>query len=156
MSIEQAIANLQALKGRLKKLVAKEMVNTALDNIKRQTDVNGVSFAKRKPGAPRDAGRLVLVDIGDGRRSITASVTATGVQLTANDYMEAHNEGANITATAIVREHTRRRAGRSARVRSHTRRMNTQLPARTFFADSPRVRNRLDEMVQNQILEALT
>ena len=156
MSIDRAIARLQALKRNVRKIAANELVNYALDNIKRQRDINGMPLRKRKPGSPRDAGRAILVDTGDGRRSIQASVTATGAQLTANEYMVAHNEGATVRGTFRVRQHTRRRGGRAQTVKAHSRTVNFTLPQRAFAGKSREQINRIEKAIANQIIKALT
>lgn len=155
-TIQQAIANLEAVKRNLKKVAANEMVNYALDNIKGQRDISGVPFKKRKSSAKRNQGRAILVDTGDGRRSIEAKITANGAELQANEYMAAHNEGATIRTSARVRTHTRRRKGRAITVESHTRQINTTLPARTFAGKSKTQTNRIEKVIANQIIKALT
>lgn len=150
--ITQSIANLQKLKGQLGVIAANEMVNYALDNIRKGKDIHGQPFKARKQGSVRNAGRAILVDTGAGRRSITAKADANGATLTANEYMQAHNAGASTTVS--VRSHTRRRKGRSSNVAAHSRNMN--LPARTFAGDSPEQRKRIEKVIAQRIAQALT
>jgi hypothetical protein len=156
MSIDQAIANLQGVKRNLKKVVGNEMTNYALDNIKRQRDANGMPLRRRKPGTPRDARRLILVDTGEGRRTIAAVPTATGVELQAAEHMVAHNQGATIRGNFRVRAHTRRRKGRSEQVTAHSRQVNITLPQRQFFGKSAALTGRINERISKQIINALT
>jgi phage gpG-like protein len=152
MTIPQAIANLQILKRQLGTIAANEMVNYALDNIRKETDIYDKPMKKRKAGSARNTGRGLLVDTGDGRRSITAKPTATGASLTANEYMEAHNTGVNKTVT--VRAHSRTRKGRSESVQSFSRKMN--LPARTFSGKSDAQTERIEKIIAQRIAKALT
>ena len=152
MTIAQAISNLQALKRQLGTIAANEMVNYALDNIKKETDIYGKKMQKRKPGAARNERRGLLVDKGDGRRSITAKATPTGASLTANEYMEAHNTG--VKKTVSVRAHARTRRGRSENVKSFSRKMN--LPARTFTGKSDAQTERIEKIIAQRIVKALT
>lgn len=151
-TIQQSIANLTALKREVPTIAANEMVNFALDNIRTGKDINGNAFQPRKAGAPRNRGRAILVDTGDGRRSISARVDANGATLTANEYMQAHNTG--VSKPVTVRSHTRRSRGRSHKVSSHSRTMN--LPARTFAGDSPKQRERIQKVIAQRITQALT
>jgi phage gpG-like protein len=151
-TIQQSIANLEALKRDVPKIVANEMVNYALDNIRKGVDVNGKPLKKRKSGSPRDAGRAILVDTGDGRRSITAKPKGNVVELTANDYMQAHNDGAKQRVN--VRAHTRKRKGRSENVKSFTKQMN--LPQRQFTGKSTEQDNRIAKVIQQRIIKACT
>lgn len=153
MEIAQAIANLQALKSQLGTIAANEMINYALDNIRKETDIFGKPMKKRQPGSVRNTGRGLLVDKGDGRRSITAKVDANGATLTANEYMQAHNSGVNKPVS--VRGHARRgRSGRSHTVSSFTRQM--QLPARTFAGQSDKQTERIEKVIAQRIAKALT
>ncbi len=142
-TIEQSIKNLQALKTQLPKLAANEMVNDALDNIKKQQDIYGAPLKKRKPGSKRDQGRAVLVDTGDGRRSLRGVPDGRGAHLEGIDYMIAQNEGVHETVSK-----------RSRKGKSFTVHMN--LPQRKFSGDAPSLRDRIDKVVANRIVQALT
>ena len=155
MNVEQAIANLQQLERDLPKIVANEMVNFALDNIRAES-WSGVPWAKRKPGSVRDSGRNLLVDTGAGRRSIKAVQKPSGASLTANEYMQAHNEGARIQGTFSVRTHTRTRKGRKETVQQHSRTVNFELPERRFTGVSDKQSERINKLVADKIVKALT
>jgi phage gpG-like protein len=151
-----AVQKLEQLKADLPKLVGNEMVNYALDNMNAES-FDGKKWKKRKPGAPRNEGRKLLVDTGAGRRSIKVQrADQDRVDLTANEYMQAHNEGAKISKTVQVRSHARKRKGRSETVGSHSRKMNTQLPERKFTGKSPVQTTRINKMIANKIVKALT
>lgn len=176
MSIEQAITNLEKVKRNLKKTTGAQMVNFALTNIKNQ-NWHGKPFAPRNKNKGRQ--RAILVQSGDGRRSIEYRASADGrVWLIAAEYMIAHNEGVNKTVS--VRTHqratydkvkvgtgtfslkTRRERTRTARVariargtvKAHTRRMN--LPERRFFGQSNVLKSNISKAISQQILKALT
>jgi phage gpG-like protein len=151
-TIEQSIKNLEALRAKVPKIVANEMVNYALDNIRKGVDVRGKPFKPRKPGSQRNIGRGPLVDTGEGRRSIEARADATGATLTANKYMQAHNDGVNKTVS--VRSFTRTRKGRSESVRGFSRQMN--LPQRQFTGKSDAQTERIEKIIQQLILKAVT
>lgn len=139
------IQRLQQFKSELPTLVGNEMVNYALDNM-RAEGIDGKQWPKRKAGAPRDEGRRLLIDTGQGERSIrVVRQNKNFVEVSANNYMEAHNTGATINTTANVRSHTRRRQGRTEEVSAHTRQMNFTLPERTFLAPT----NALFKRIQN-------
>jgi phage gpG-like protein len=151
----EAIRRLQLLKQDLPKIVGNEMVNFALDNIRAES-WEGAPWQKRKPGAPRDRGRRLLVDKGHGRRSIKVkSATMYRVLLTAVDYMQAHNEGARIQGKYRVRAHVRRHRRGSYQVRSHTRNVNFKLPERRFTGKSRKQTRRIESVIQKRILKAL-
>jgi phage gpG-like protein len=138
------IARLQQFKRDIPVLVGNEMVNYALDNLRAQAYL-GVPYAQRKAGSKRNSGRRLLIDTGDGERSIRISASNSNyVELTANDYMEAHNTGVNKSVT--VRSHRRTRKGRATHeVASHERTM--KLPTRTFIAP--------DNVLDKRILKTL-
>lgn len=138
-----AVQRLQQLKEDLGKIAGNEMVNDALDNIRAERDINGAPMKPRKPGTRRNSGRSLLVDTSRGRRSIRHKEENTRVKLLGEEYMVAHNEGVNRTVSA-----------RSRRGKSFTRRMN--LPKREYAGDSPKLRSRINKIVANRIVRALT
>jgi hypothetical protein len=149
---QKVIAGLRKFKSQLPTLVGNEVVYFALDNLDAQVDAYGLPLKRRKPGATRDAGRRILKDTGDGDRSIHVSrKTPSLVEVTANEYMIAHNAGAVITSTAQVRKHTRNRKGRTENVMAHTRRVNITLPARTFLAPSGQLSTRLTGVLSKRL-----
>lgn len=139
----QAIANLEALKTRLTTLAGNEMVNEALDNIRQEKDINGQPMKPRSPKAKRNRGRRLLVDTGEGRRSIRQKISGTKVGLIANDYMVAHNEGVNKTVSV-----------RSRKGRTFSRKMN--LPQREFTGESRKQTERIERVIASQILKAVS
>ena len=144
-SWQKAVADLRRFKAEIPLIVANEMVNFALDNMRAESFA-GVPWAPRKANAVRNSGRRLLLDKGDGERSIKASrVNESVVEVTANEYMEAHNTGETINTTVVVRQHTRKRKGRSEEVKSHSRRMNIKLPKRTFIEPCKELDDRIDK-----------
>lgn len=138
-----AVQRLLQLKADVPKIVGNEMVNYALDNIREQKDINGMSFKPRNPRSPRNTGRAILVDTGRGRRSIADKIAGDKVSVTAEDYMVAHNEGVNKTVTA-----------RSRRGRTFSRKMN--LPQRQFTGESDKQTDRINRVIAGKIVQALT
>lgn len=151
MTVEETIAKLRQFQAEMPILVGNEMVNYALDNM-RAEGYDGEKWPPRKSNAPRNQGRRLLVDTGDGERSIRiVTQTATLVELSANEYMEAHNTGARIQGTFPVRAHTRRRRGRSEEVRAHNRQVDFTLPQRTFVSsESPMLLKRLNDVLEQR------
>lgn len=143
MDIPTAIRNLQALKANLPKIAANEMLNFALDNIKAQQDINGAPLKPRKPGSTRNTGRAILVDTGDGRRSLRGVPDATGAHVEGVNYMIFNNEGAQGSATA-----------RSKKGKSYTRAVN--LPQRKFIGAAPALTVRIENVIAQSIVKALT
>lgn len=151
-----SVARLEQFKKDLPKLVGNEMVNYALDNMDAEA-FDGKKWPARKPGAPRNQGRKLLVDSGDGRRSIgIQKATQSEVQLTANEYMQAHNEGETIRGTYMVRSHTRNRGGKTIDVSAHSRTVNFTLPERRFSGKSAVQTRRIQAMISKGIIKALT
>lgn len=146
----ETVKKLERLKSNLELIAANEMVNDALDNIRAES-YEGRKWKKRKAGAPRNEGRGLLVDSGAGRRSINAKKTAPGkASLTANDYMQAHNEG--VQQNVNVRAHSRTRKGRTSNVKSFTRDMN--LPERRFSGKGKKLIKRIEKVFANEIVKA--
>lgn len=149
-TLEQCIANLQQLKKNLPTIVGNEMVNDAKAHIRKGTDIKGRAMTPRKSGAKRNTGRALLVDTGDGLRSIDFEVKGKKIMLIAKDYMIAHNEG--VSATVTKRAHTRTRKGRSETVKSHSVKMN--LPQREYAGDSSVLRTKINTTVGNLATKA--
>jgi hypothetical protein len=159
MEYTKFLAALKKFREQMPALVANDMVNYALDNLNAQHDVDGQPMKPRRANAPRNQGRRILKDTGDGDRSIRISAqTESYVDITANDYMEAHNVGATIKKTVNVRAHRRARTGRSggpSEVAAHTREMNTTLPRRTFFAPSKELDRRIVKTLSTRLNKLL-
>lgn len=140
---QEAIRKIQQLKADIPKLTGNEMVNFALDNIRTES-WEGKKWAPRKAGSRRNSGRGLLVDTGAGRRSIRIARSNSQVtELTANEYMQAHNEGVNRTVSA-----------RSRRGKTYSRRMN--LPKRQYTGKSDKQTARIERVIANRLIAALT
>jgi hypothetical protein len=138
-----AVRKLEELKRNLPILVGNEMVNTALDNIRKETDIDGKPMQKRSAKAKRNTGRNLLVDTGRGRRSIKDVSNGDTIQLTAEDYMIAHNEGVDKTVSA-----------RSRKGKTYSRKM--KLPKRQFTGESAAQTERINKTIANAIVKALS
>ena len=115
--------------------------------------------------------RGVLVDTGALKRSIRkgratpvyAIIQAGGYGI---NYAQIHNEGGNISGTANVRKHNRNafartRAGRREQVKAHTvsahsRKYNINMPRRQFIGNSLVLDNRIELMMEAEIIRAIT
>lgn len=149
------ISRLQELKRQYPTLVGNELVNFAQDNI-RAGSWEGSAWPARKPGAPRNEGRGLLINTGRGWRSIRISRrSATIVELTADTHMAAHNAGAHIKGNFGVREHNRTRMGRVHRVSAHSRNVDFKLPKRQFVGKSRKFDVRITGILVRRILNAL-
>ena len=132
-------------------IVENEMVNTALDNLHAEKTADGSPMQPRKAGSKRNQGRRILLDTGDGDRSIRGRQNGNVITVEANEYMVAHNEGATIAGTFSVRAHTRRRRGKSEEVGSHTRTVNIKLPERTFLAPGKQLYTRIQNALESRL-----
>lgn len=140
---KDAIKRLEAVKQKIPTITGNEMVNFALDNIQRES-WEGKKWAPRKPGTKRNQGRKLLVDTGKGRRSIHVSKSSlTRTEIEAVDYMEAHNEGVHKTVNA-----------RSRKGKEYTIKMN--LPQRQWTGKSSEQTNRIETVIKQEIVKALT
>jgi phage gpG-like protein len=143
MHYKQFIDRLRQFRKEILPIAGNEIVNFAQDNI-RAEGFDGKKWQPRNPNAPRNDGRGLLIDKGDGVRSIrVVEENDQFVAVSANEYMEAHNTGAEISGTFSVKSHTRRRAGRTETVKAHTRTVNTKLPTRTFLASGDALNKRI-------------
>lgn len=126
---------------------------------------------------PRNS-RALLIDTGTLRRE-TYLQTATWEQVVvANSvpYAKAHNEGVRLGEIQQVKEYKRktttigvvkttslkkrtniqfgRKQSGETTVKAHTRRINQNIPARTFLADSPYLRNNIAKALALEITKA--
>jgi hypothetical protein len=149
------ISRLLALKASIPRIVGNEMINEAHDNLRNES-FEGKKYVPRKSGSPRDQGRRLLLDTGDGERSIRIQrESGERVDLTANDYMQAHNEGATIRGTFNVRSHIRRRNGRSEQVSAHSRTVDTKLPERPFIKATAKLIRRVNGAIFKRLIAIL-
>jgi phage gpG-like protein len=93
------------------------------------------AWKPRKSGAPRNRGRALLVDTGALRRSVRSEPGRGIVTVyTATPYAQVHNEGLQVTGTASIKSHQRRRKnGGTSTVKAHTRNVNFKMPKRQFM-----------------------
>ena len=148
MTVEQTIAKLRQLKHDLPVLVGNEMKNFALDNMRAEA-WEGKPWPRRKKGAKRDAGRRLLIDTGDGERSVrVVRISSDTIELTANEYMIAHNAGVNKTVS--VKAHRRK----GHRVKGHSRKMN--LPQRQFAGRSATLSGRIEKVWEMRVKKVFT
>ncbi len=121
--------------------------------------------ARKKEGKRK--GRAILVDSGRTRRSIRVLRTIPGLVAVGTDvpYAQAHNEGAKITSTASIGQHTRKAYTRkvkkkkqtvsAATVKAHSRKMNTTIPQRRFIGSSAFLNRRITMQLNYKITNIL-
>lgn len=142
-------------------------------------DVNTQPWKKRKESRAqrkKNAGRAVLVKSGRLRRSIRVTRKGRDFVAVGTDvpYAQIHNEGGRIRGTVTVKKHTRgsfymdevskpgarkekwvkKKAG-DVQVKSHSRKMNTNIPQRQFMGSSAVLRQKLHRQMQAMIQKAL-
>lgn len=168
-TIEQITARLQRLKQNLPAILGAEVVEFAVDNIRKEKQANGRPMTPRKTQNRSDqrnsARRGLLIDTGQGLRSIQVSRAMKGlVQISMEEYMGAHNTGATInhpggtdffyngekTVFVSKRKAQQLKAARKARLRK-TRPHTITLPPRPFLAKS----RRMDERLSRQVVQEL-
>lgn len=108
----------------------------------------------------RKAPGSLMVGKGSGRlkKSIRKiRVTPNSVTIgTDVPYAQIHNEGGTIKKTVTVKSHSRKRKGRSEKVKSHRRKMNTTIPQRQFIGESATLMHTIEELIgkeMNRILK---
>lgn len=101
-------------------------------------------------------GGSTLVKSGNLKASVrVARADATEVRLTAGNqqvnYAEIHNEGGVINKIVTVKEHKRRRKGRSETVKSHSRKMNLVIKQRQFMGNSEKLNISIGKTIDAEI-----
>jgi phage gpG-like protein len=124
-----------------------------------------IPWTPRK-GKEKGRRRAILVKSGALRRSIRVLDKGLGyVKIGTNmPYSKIHNEGGVIQTTQSVGEHTRRahtrKRGRGrgsrisvpeAKVKAHTRKVNTRIPKRQFVGPSSEVLRQTNEWLKTEI-----
>lgn len=99
----------------------------------------------------------LLVDSGRLKRSIRVlKTTKTGVTVgTDVPYAQIHNEGGTINQTLNIKQHTRKRKGRTHTVKAHKRKRKFDIPKRQFIGESAILMRRIERYVEREIKEAL-
>lgn len=145
-------------------IIGNEVVNFALDNFKKQGFL-GNSFqpwAKRKNPTrwgtvPPRNGRAILVDAGHLRRSIRITTVTQDAVGVGSDipYAKTHNEGLRIGQIQTVSSFQRKGKKGTHTVKSHTRKVNVNIPQRQFLGDSPYLVAKIKRIVSAEIMKAL-
>ena len=126
------------------------------------TDKGFRRWKKRTPSAPRNKGRAILTDTGTLKNSlrITKRTLRQVTISTRVPYADIHNEGGVISGNQSVRAHERkytkgRLKGRTVKVKSFNRDVNTTIPQRKFMGDSEQLQRRITKLVVKSIDKAL-
>ena len=122
-------------------------------------DRNRKKWAKRKllKGSRRRNSRGILTDTGRLRRSIRVLYRSHSKIIIGTDvpYARINNEGGEINVTQNVKTHSRKRNGRTHKVKAHTRKMNYTMPKRQFIGNSAILNRRLERMIEKEFKKAL-
>lgn len=101
----------------------------------------------KKRRNPNARGSLLVVT-GTLRRSIQASETPDGVRFTSNvPYATIHNEGGKGTVT--VRQHQRKRKGKTHTVKQHMR--TVKMPQRQFVGDGKETQRIIQDVIDDNL-----
>jgi len=151
------INRLQKLYVKFPELAGIEAVNFSKERF-RQKNWLDRTREKWKPRKRKAPGSL-MVGKGSGRlKKSIRKVRQTRNSVTIGTdvpYARIHNEGGDITKTVSVRSHTRKRKGRSTKVKSHARKMNTSIPKRQFVGESAILLRRIERLLQREITNIL-
>lgn len=146
---------LSRLYNRFPGLAAIEAVNFTKERFVRKNwvDKSREAWPKRK----RKGRGSLMVASGRLKRSIRKiKVTRNGVTIgTDVPYAQLHNEGGVINKTVNVRQHSRKRQGRSFTVKSHRRNMKLTMPERRFIGESAVLMRRIERVMQKEMNEIL-
>ena len=144
----QALARLY---NRFPELAAVEAVNFTKERfvMKNWVDRSRKAWPQRK----RKSRGTLMVKSGRLKRSIRKLKTTQNSVIIGTDvpYAQAHNDGKTIEKTVNVRQHTRKRKGRSHTVQSHTRNMKLTLPERRFIGESAVLARRVERLLQSEM-----
>jgi phage gpG-like protein len=121
------------------------------------------AWEKRKPNAPRNEGRSILVDTGQLRASVRVlrhnigSVTIGS----SKPYAQIHNEGGEIDTTqnvpaAQIKEYLAARKGKKVSIKAHTRKAHTRklkftMPKRQFMGMSKPLKEKIERRIATAI-----
>jgi phage gpG-like protein len=148
-------------------MAAIEAVNFSKERFVRKNwvDKSVTAWKKRKPSPEwhseeqkKAASRgSLMVKSGRLKRSIRKiKVTRNSVTIgTDVPYAEAHNEGAVINQMVTVKQHSRKRKGRTETVKAHRRKRKITLPERRFIGESALLLRRVERLVQREINDIL-
>lgn len=156
-NFDKILRRYRTLQNRLPEIIGVEGVAFALDNFRAQGFVDGATFPwkKRRRGAPRNSGRAILIDKGRLVRSVRVTKTTATQAWIGSDlpYAAIHNEGGQVTGTASVRQHTRRRGRSTHSVSAHTRKVNFRMPRRRFIGPSVTLSARINRKIKLELLK---
>jgi phage gpG-like protein len=184
MTPEEGIRILQnrfkSVWARLPVLVGNVAVNFTLDNFRRQGFLGNTleRWPARKQGWRKDKrpNRSLLINTGRLRRSIRILRVSPSAVVIGSDvkYAKAHNEGLRIGLIQTVKSHKRSinyhdevsapgarspkfgvtKVGEST-VKSHTRRIDQNIPRRRFMGNSPYLNASIKRTVSAEFLKAM-
>lgn len=114
----------------------------------KQSGESVTKWEKRKKDTEKDKGRGILMKTGRLRRSVRANPGPDMARVTSNvPYAAIHNEGGTISKTVTVKAHLRKRIV----IRSHQRKMNTDIPARPFMISTDSLNSKISKHIEDGI-----
>lgn len=113
----------------------------------------------RNRAGSKNRSQTLLVDTGRLKRSIRKLSANMNTVIIGTDvpYAQIHNDGGKIDKTVTVKSHSRRRRkrGGSSTVKSHSRKMNLNIPQRQFIGESNRLEMELFLHIEAKLETAL-
>ncbi len=99
----------------------------------------------------------LMVKSGRLKRSIRKlKVTRNSVTIgTDVEYAEIHNEGGTINQNINIRQHSRKRQGRTETVKAHKRARKLKIPERRFIGESAVLLRRIERLMQHEMNQIL-
>ena len=158
MNIAQLEVKFKAAILRLPPVAGAEVVNFALDNFRRQGFAGQAWKQRKNPTAwgqvPRNNGRALLVDKGDLKRSprVMRHNHEEVVIGSSVPYAKAQNEGFSGQVVQTVTGFQRKNG---SSVKSFSRTINQDIPARPFLANSPVLEERLKRVITEHMVRAM-
>lgn len=148
------MAAIEAVNFSKERFVRKNWVDKSVTAWKKRKASPEWHSEEQKKAASRGS---LMVKSGRLKRSIRKiKVTRNSVTIgTDVPYAEAHNEGAVINQMVTVKQHSRKRKGRTETVKAHRRKRKITLPERRFIGESALLLRRVERLVQREINDIL-
>lgn len=153
--LKEDLSNLQEWASSMPTQIGNAYLNFFLDRFDEQGWRDGGTLQKWKARSNRDKKlqkRALLVQSGRLRRSIRMKPVGNRIVFSSDaPYAKIHNEGGTVKARVSVRSHVRRRRGRTEKVSSHARNVNTKMPKRQFMGRSAFAEQIIIKQIERQL-----
>jgi phage gpG-like protein len=156
--LNKDLSNLQDWVSGLPTHIGNAYLNFFLDRFKAQGWIEDSfhKWPKRVDNTGRNANRALLVSSGRLRRSLRMRVKGQDIIFsTALPYAQIHNEGGRIKKNVRVRPYSRRRKGKTEKVKGHNRKIDTNMPQRQFMGGSPFMDRRIIKNLERELKKLL-